>query len=170
MSDDLKLFPVKSPLRRDGKRFAPGTAVALTVDEAAHLANLGVVGTEPVGAGPESDEVGHPLEDALRAQLAAGSTLDDLRKANVGDIAKATKLKVKRAEIDAALDTIAAEQAATAVIAAIVEALKALGDNVRDDAGEIDRDKVRALQPAGEMPWTDEQIATAATALALTSE
>ena len=167
--DELEPHIVLTPLRRDRKRIAVGEPVLLTADEGVALRACGAVERDPDAAtGSGAFDLGEALADLIaKGHDVASMTMKDIQ-ALLGSNGKG----VRRAQVDAALDLIKADdktasEAETARIAAIVDAINKLGPEALDKKGAVDPAAVRGVFSEDDPP-SDAAIAAAVAAIALT--
>lgn len=168
---DLEPHIVLTPLRRDRKRLAAGEPVMLTADEGAALRACGAVERDPEAA---TGGTAFDLGEALADLMAEGHDIASMTMKDIQALLGSNGKGVRRAQVDAALDMIKADdktatEAETARVAAIVDAIDRLGPEARDENGAVDPAAVRGAFPHDDPP-SDAAIAAAVAAIALTEE
>lgn len=158
---------------KNGGKIVPADApIDLDDDDRARLIAAGAV-TDKVATLVDRDDEPFDLADRLATLIAEGHEIASMTVKDIQALLGPDGKGVKRADIDAALDTIKAEdvagQQATARITAIVDAIVKLGPEALDDDGAVDPAAVRGVFPDDDPP-SDDAIAAAVAIMALTGK
>ncbi|WP_375590197.1 hypothetical protein ABWH89_05035 [Hoeflea alexandrii] len=159
------------PVKHEGKRIAPGEAFTVSdPKEAERLIGNGAALN--LAAEQAETENAFDLADALQKLISEGHDIAGMNMTEIKKLLGADGASVKRAEVDAALDSIVSEnmaaQASTELVAKIVDVIKSLGPDALDENGAVDPAKIKAGFAWDQVP-SDEAIAAAVAAMALTA-